>query len=166
MAGKICPVCDGEFVKRPRDSMAQWKKRVFCSCSCANVLKKQRTLEEAFYESILPGKPNECWEWLGTRDDRGYGKIIIKGVRHKGHRLSWVVHNGSIPDGLNVLHKCDNPPCVNPHHLFLGTQRDNIMDMVSKGRANPASLLNLRPGAPGFIGAGPQSNKERKNGIT
>lgn len=75
-------------------------------------------------------KVNGCWEWAGAKTDNGYGAYM----RYRAHRYSFILFNGDITDGLLVLHKCDNPPCVNPSHLFLGTQSDNIKDCVSKGR--------------------------------
>lgn len=79
----------------------------------------------------------ECWEWIGgTVDKDGYGRISIKGKLIRVNRLSYLVFCGDIPDGLWALHRCDNPGCCNPHHLFLGTSDDNIKDMINKGR-NP-----------------------------
>lgn len=81
-----------------------------------------------------------CWEWQRARaNDGGYGCLNWKGV-HMAHRVSWAVHVGPIPKGLNVLHKCDNPPCCNPDHLFLGTLADNNADMEAKGRSNRSGL--------------------------
>ena len=73
----------------------------------------------------------ECWEWRGLRDKHGYGR---KGPYKTTHRLAWEWANGPVPAGMCVLHRCDNPPCCNPDHLFLGTQADNLADMVAKGR--------------------------------
>lgn len=75
-----------------------------------------------------------CIEWKGARNPQGYGQKCIKGKRYRTHRLAWEWANGPIPEGLFVLHKCDNPPCCNPDHLFLGTQTDNMQDMLAKGR--------------------------------
>ncbi len=76
-----------------------------------------------------------CWLWLAGKTKQGYGRFKYNGYdRVMAHRFSWEIHNGTIPDGLFVLHKCDNPPCVRPDHLFLGTKRDNIDDAISKGR--------------------------------
>ena len=75
-----------------------------------------------------------CWEFTGARDSKGYGRIWHIDNTIMAHRASWLVHNGDIPTGLFVLHKCDNPPCCNPDHLFLGTADDNTKDMMNKGR--------------------------------
>lgn len=75
-----------------------------------------------------------CIEWQGGRDRDGYGTTLYQGKKQRAHRVAWQRIHGPIPDGLNVLHKCDNPPCVNVGHLFLGTQRRNVEDMMAKGR--------------------------------
>ena len=77
-----------------------------------------------------------CWNWTGTRDAKGYGQARLGPVRTTAHRLMWMLTQGPIPHPrLWVLHKCDNPSCINPNHLFLGTGKDNVDDMVAKGRA-------------------------------
>lgn len=96
-----------------------------------------RTLEERFWEKINIGNEDECWEWTASCSSDGYGQMW-RGKDIKGHlsshRFSWELHNGRIENGFFVLHKCDNKLCVNPNHLFLGTQLDNIRDMDMKGR--------------------------------
>lgn len=101
------------------------------------------TLKEAFYNYVTPGTADACWEWEGSRcqptrkyaiSDYDYGVLRFDYKLRLAHRVSWEVHNGDIPDDLRVLHNCDNPPCVNPAHLFLGTARDNTLDGVAKGR--------------------------------
>jgi hypothetical protein len=79
-----------------------------------------------------------CWEWIGAKKPTGYGNFYLYGKYHNAHRASYMLHIGDIPDGLLVLHKCDNPKCVSPHHLFLGTPKDNMDDMQKKGRARGA----------------------------
>ena len=84
-----------------------------------------------------------CWEWQASRTPLGYGQMRFQGTRELAHRASWVVFKGPIPADesaygtLGVLHRCDNPPCVNPDHLFLGDQSSNTLDSISKNRWNP-----------------------------
>jgi hypothetical protein len=78
-----------------------------------------------------------CWEWMGFIRPSGYGQVHQNKL---AHRVSWELHNGPIPNGVLVLHKCDNKSCVNPDHLFLGSHRDNTQDMMSKGRGNVRAL--------------------------
>lgn len=75
-----------------------------------------------------------CWLWVGGVTTSGYGTCSMHGQK-VAHRVSWVIHNGVIPNGMNVLHRCDTPACVNPAHLFLGTHQDNMADLRQKGRA-------------------------------
>ena len=84
-------------------------------------------------------KTKDCWEWVGCKTDGGYGRYGRKIKLQKAHRISWTLINGEIPKGLFVLHKCDNPSCVKPEHLFLGTAKDNTQDMISKGRKSDVS---------------------------
>jgi len=79
-------------------------------------------------------KHGDCWEWRVARGAGGYGGICIKGKNYIAHRVAWLLFRGEIPNGLLVLHKCDNRRCVNPDHLFLGTHLDNARDKIAKGR--------------------------------
>ena len=86
-------------------------------------------------ENYIPEPNSGCWIFLGYLDRVGYGKITRNKIGHFAHRLSWQGANGPIPAGMKVLHKCDVRCCINPDHLFLGTQLDNVADMRAKGRA-------------------------------
>ena len=79
-------------------------------------------------------KTGDCWVWTGATTTAGYGEIRFGGKVVRVHRLVYELTVGPIPEGMGVLHRCDNPPCCRPDHLFLGTQRDNARDMVAKGR--------------------------------
>lgn len=113
---------------------------------------------ERFWRMAQKGTPDECWHWLGSRDKHGYGRIFVKDRVHLATRVSYLLEHGELPQELCVCHRCDNPSCVNPQHLFLGTHRDNTHDMIRKGRrvlcvgsakysaVQIAEILDLRKG--------------------
>ncbi len=84
--------------------------------------------------SMSENAMNGCIVFTGLKSNRGYGKIKFKGKDYRAHRLSYIIKNGEIPSSIFVCHKCDNPPCINPDHLFLGTAKDNALDRKNKGR--------------------------------
>lgn len=90
-----------------------------------------------------------CWLWTASTNSNGYGQLFVAkepGARPiAAHRLSWMLHNGAIPERLWVLHRCDNPRCVRPDHLFLGTSDDNVADMHAKGRASAPPRTDVLP---------------------
>ena len=92
---------------------------------------------DRFFKKVIK-QDSGCWEWQGARTKvKGkpwHGVLKRNGQGYLAHRFSWILHNGPIPQGQFVLHRCDNPICVNPNHLFLGTQQDNVQDMMNKGR--------------------------------
>jgi hypothetical protein len=138
-----CWIC--QEAMKLRDGRS-WRRR-YCSTACKNTAERNRyqpkekkpraTLAERLW-SHCERQPNGCLEWQRyCHPTRGYGQIG-RGTREQGlvetHRAAWEVTHGPIPDGLFVLHRCDNPPCCDPEHLFLGTDADNTADKVAKGR--------------------------------
>lgn len=93
-----------------------------------------RIKNERVCDYIEIKSPKECWIWLGARCSDGYGSLALRGKSISAHRFIYIVVFGSIPDGAHVLHKCDNPSCVNPFHLFIGSHKENMIDRDSKGR--------------------------------
>ena len=95
-----------------------------------------KSLRERFFKKFK--KTKGCWVWKGAVSNHRYGAIIDEPGPNRmmlgAHRVSWSIHNGSIPKGIFVCHKCDNPPCVRPSHLFLGTNSDNMTDKIKKAR--------------------------------
>jgi hypothetical protein len=114
-----------------------------CGClarerSSERIKARTRPLAERFWAKVTKHEDaSRCWSWTAAKTPKGYGVIGSGGHRSPNtlaHRVSWEIANGSIPDGLFVLHRCDNPECTNPAHLFLGTNDDNIADMRAKNR--------------------------------
>lgn len=110
----------------------------------------RRSVKEKFWKKVASTPDaNGCLIWLGYKLPSGYGTFYLGGGRSNpicttAHRVAWELKNGAIPHGLCVLHSCDNPPCVNHRHLFLGTQRDNIADARIKGRLSTGARHGLR----------------------
>jgi hypothetical protein len=129
-AGDIdtCPECGGPKTKHG----------LMCIACRRRVGRRSRwgdhTLAERFWSKVDRRGPDECWVWTGAVDAHGYGRINVDGKSTKVGRVSLVLSGVEVPTGLGALHTCDNPPCVNPAHLYAGTQRDNARDAIERGR--------------------------------
>lgn len=115
-----CPLCGDRFARIEQRRCAKPACRFW-----TKVNKNGPTLQPAL---------GPCWLWTAGTTKAGYGQAASAGLNRYAHRVSWRLTHGPVPDGLWVLHKCDNPPCLNPAHLFLGTAKDNAMDREAKGR--------------------------------
>lgn len=98
-----------------------------------------------FWAKVAKGGPNDCWPWIGAKSGTGYGIGRLDSRYVPAHRVSFTIHNGEIPVGMYVCHHCDNPPCVNPAHLFAGTAKENMRDCVRKGRFHGKRPRKLTP---------------------
>lgn len=95
------------------------------------------TLKARFWRDIDKRSPSECWEWKGGRDTSGYGHFKHGNEIHRIHRLSYQLHHGEIPEGMHILHSCDNKICGNPAHLRVGTNAENMREKAERGLCNP-----------------------------
>lgn len=98
----------------------------------AAACRRNGSMQDRFWRKIF--KTDNCWFWIGGSNEHRYGVFWFRNRLHKAHRVSWIIHNGEIPDGMDILHKCDNPPCVRPDHLFVGDAKINGLDAASKHR--------------------------------
>jgi hypothetical protein len=116
---------------------SRWRAHGDLRLDVPMVRRVRGTKRDPFWSRVdRSGGDDACWPVIGVGND--YGRVLVggrDGVRWMAHRWSWTLANGPIPDGMVVMHRCDNPPCVNPGHLSLGTQLENIADRVSKGRS-------------------------------
>lgn len=121
-----CAFCGGPL----KEGAHHWER--YCSTTCSN-RAKAAPLAERFWAKVA--KSEGCWEWQGNQGRHGYGRLRSTSYHSVfAHRVAWELTYGPIPDGLEVCHKCDNPPCCRPDHLFLGTSAENLADMRAKGR--------------------------------
>ena len=134
--------CGNEFFSEGRNFTSGKRK----SCGCTNnkrsatkkstVQKVIKTNRQRLQDAITLNETNGCWEWKKSTFKGGYGAITINGKQFSAHRASYECFVGEIPEGLHVLHKCDNPRCINPDHLWVGTHKENMLDKMAKGRDN------------------------------
>ena len=99
-----------------------------------------------FWSKVKVGAPDDCWEWQAAKSHKGYGLYMVAYKHWRAHRFAWTITNGKIPENLCVMHKCDNPPCVNPAHLSLGTVKDNNLDRINKNRDHNKNKTHCKRG--------------------
>jgi hypothetical protein len=137
---RVCEFCGDAFYAREL-SLKVGDGR-FCSRRCGYLAARAVPLADRFWPNVT--KTDTCWLWKNGTS--GYGAINYQGRNHRANRVSWLLHHGPVPDGQWVLHRCDNPPCVNPSHLFLGDRSDNMRDAAAKGRLDQQrNPLRRRP---------------------
>lgn len=137
-----CIVCGKPFETWP--SRIKTGDPKYCSLGCRGNNRIKKTIATRFWEHVDKKSDIECWLWKGSFNEHGYGQLFVGTVQSQNgkvaqkhapaHRISYQLFNGTIPRGLFVLHRCDTPSCVNPKHLFIGTQLDNMKDASNKGR--------------------------------
>lgn len=138
---RLCPGC-GKPLHRAGDPPSKFANRKHCSVECSRACRRRlrRDPKERFEEKVdrSPGfgPKGDCHRWTAAIGTHGYGTFEMDGPK-VAHRVSYQLYCGEIPDDMQVLHRCDNRQCVNPDHFFLGSQADNIDDMMKKGRAKP-----------------------------
>lgn len=134
-APKLCACGCGTPLSAPRFPSRQ--RRYILGHGIHSRVYSHRPLAARFWDKVNKRGPNDCWEWRAYRDRDGYGHIRLDDDAHTdagAHRVSYELAFGPIPEGMMVCHHCDNPPCVNPAHLFLGENSDNMRDRSAKGR--------------------------------
>lgn len=119
---RICRYCGKKFERH-------FRLQHYCDLKCR------------LMANVVAPSPDSCWEWNAAKHKSGYGEFRWNDNFYRAHRVSYEVHKGEIPQKKHVCHTCDNPPCVNPSHLFLGSDKDNLLDMAKKGR-HGGTVLN------------------------
>ena len=104
----------------------------------------EHSIDDRFWSKVwVDDEPEDCcWLWVGGKSGRGYGVFWMNGQLRPASRVAYILTYGPVPDDMQICHRCDNPPCCNPRHLFIGTQSDNMRDMVAKGRQHRNTKLN------------------------
>lgn len=129
----------------PQKARARSEYRIACAAA-ARTRWAANTWKERFWKSVDKKGIDECWPFIGHDfTKRGYGRFHMQNKRYGAHRIAYELSCGEIPEGFNVCHHCDNPPCCNPKHLFAGTSKDNTNDMMQKGRHRHVGLGESHP---------------------
>jgi len=138
---KIKCKCGCEKILEKYDSRGRRRKYICGHNITSSLGHKIKTSEEAIKSNIKINE-NGCWVWQGYKKNSGHGNMTFKNKRYNAHRFSYIVFKGKIENGKQVNHKCNNSSCVNPEHLYLGTQLDNIKDAVNAGNMHYNRVIN------------------------
>lgn len=134
----VCSECSANFERAYGLSDERKRRPQYCSSACMTTARRTRALaaaEKRFWSRVDKRGPDECWEWRGARNENGYGWLnTVASPSMLANRVAYHFATGIDPGPLLVCHSCDNPPCCNPRHLWLGTHSDNMADMHAKGR--------------------------------
>ena len=135
---KPCEVCGATVHRTNKHGQRQWAAVRFCSVACSDIGKtyhrRQGTVVDYLLKNSMPEPNSGCWLWLAAHNGLGYGVLFADGRQQYAHRLSIEHIGGKSVGDLVVCHRCDNPWCINPDHLFIGTMKDNQQDSKRKGR--------------------------------
>lgn len=147
---RCCEFCDSELIRKDYEGDRDFKRRRFCDKNCsAKATSPYASMHERLLSNSTPADERGCWNWTGYRDAKGYGRASSDHSKEVlAHRISYIEFVGPIPEGLHILHSCDNPACINPAHLRPGTNDDNMLDRLErdrcfkpKGEINPKAKL-------------------------
>lgn len=143
---RICEYCEEPLETRDGEPCRDFLRRKFCGKSCAIASRKPyRTRHEMLMQNCEPSDHRGCWNWTEYKDKKGYGRAWDKSGEVLAHRLSYMEFIGPIPEGLHILHSCDNSSCINPAHLRAGTNDDNVADRHERNRWHkPSGIINPR----------------------
>lgn len=142
---KVCPSCGERFFRKKVNTWTFWNKAKYCSSKCFGVAHraisaaKRPSREDVFAKWFI--RSDGCWEWTGARDKDGYGVFNYAGKTSRAPKVALELDGRPVPRGMMACHTCDNPGCVRVDHLYPGTPKQNVADMMSRGRANHAKKL-------------------------
>jgi hypothetical protein len=150
-----CAYCGKEFDRdcaRVNQKTKEGNVDFFCNFSCSAKYREEHRDKSKdngsvkFWSRVNVLGNEECWEWKAYRNKKGYGEYSYQGHNRQASRLAWFFTHGEIPENMDICHRCDNPPCCNPNHLFLGTHEINMRDMAEKGRGAGPGLKGSQLG--------------------
>lgn len=140
----FCKMCGEAFERYPSQRRVYCSRRCFALAMVGKVPHNKGLHHDPAYFWSFVDRSGECWIWTGHRNAAGYGHISVDGKLVLAHRHAWTLENGPIPPGLDILHRCDNPPCCRPAHLRPGTDSDNALDRERRGRGHNQRIKGSR----------------------